>query len=385
MKKILFLHNRYLEPGGEDVAVQNEIDFLKKFYKVDVLYFQNNTKNIFFIVLSLIFVNNIFSNKKISKKIKSFQPDLVYVHNTWFKLSLGFVNIIKKESIPILFKIHNFRYSCTNSFSIKKHLNGKKYCNACGLTSSKNLLFNKYYQASYLKSFFVILHSKKYLKILQSNKYKICLLTNFQKTKMKSLGILDSNLKIIPNPISFEKDFDYSWSKDVVYAGRLSEEKGINELINIFESTDMKDYRLKIIGDGPLLNELKKNIYQKTTLLGKLNNKDTLKHIKNSSIVVTATKLYEGQPTILTEASSYKKPSVFPVTGGIGEFFPKNYEYCFKQFDYIELAKKIKLLIESENKEEVGKKNYEFLKKRFEDNLFVSYFDEIMMKEHNEN
>ena len=30
----------------------------------------------------------------------------------------------------------------------------------------------------------------------------------------------------------------------------------------------MKDYRLKIIGDGPLLNELK-NIYQKTTLLGK--------------------------------------------------------------------------------------------------------------------
>ena len=90
--------------------------------------------------------------------------------------------------------------------------------------------------------------------------------------------------------------------------------------------------------------------------MGKLNNKDTLKHIKNSSIVVTATKLYEGQPTILTEASSYKKPSVFPVTGGIGEFFPKNYEYCFKQFDYIELAKKIKLLIESENKEEVGKK-----------------------------
>ena len=144
----------------------------------------------------LIFVNNIFSNKKISKKIKSFQPDLVYVHNTWFKLSLGFVNIIKKESIPILFKIHNFRYSCTNSFSIKKHLNGKKYCNACGLTSSKNLLFNKYYQASYLKSFFVILHSKKYLKIL--NQTNTNLFITIFKGKMKSLGILDSNLKIIP-------------------------------------------------------------------------------------------------------------------------------------------------------------------------------------------
>ena len=103
MKKILILHNRYREIGGEDIAVQNEIKFLKKFYQVEVLYFENKNNNFIFTALSLLFVNNSLSNKEIKKKIVNFQPDLVYVHNTWFMLSLGFLNKIKKEKIPVLF------------------------------------------------------------------------------------------------------------------------------------------------------------------------------------------------------------------------------------------------------------------------------------------
>lgn len=377
MKKILILHNKYREIGGEDIAVQNEIKFLQKFYEVDVLYFENSSKNFVVTILSLLFVNNSFSNKKIRRKIVDFKPDLVYIHNTWFILSLGFINQIKKKKIPILFKLHNFRYSCTKTFSLKKHLDGKNLCQACGKLDNKKSFFNKYYQSSYIKSFFVILHSKKFLKILMSNEHKISLLTEFQKSKLKSLGIYENNIKIIPNPIIFEKNKPKTWSKEVIYAGRVSEEKGITELIDTFESSDITDYTLKIIGDGPLFKKLNKNKYQKTILLGRLDNETTLKHIENSSIVITATKLYEGQPTILSEASSLGIPCIFPISGGIEEFFPKNYEYSFVQFDYEKLAKKIKLLTSSENKVEVGAKNYEFLKKKLEESQLISNFEEI--------
>ena len=377
MKKILILHNRYQEIGGEDIAVQNEIEFLQKFYKVDVLYFENSNKNFVVTALSLLFVNNIFSNKKIKRKIVNFEPDLVYIHNTWFMLSLGFINQIKKMKIPMLFKLHNFRYSCTKNLSLKKHLNGKNFCQACGKSANKKSFFNKYYQSSYIKSFFVILHSKKFLKILMSNEHKISVLTEFQKSKLKSLGVYESNIKIIPNPIAFKKNTSKTWSKELIYAGRISEEKGINELINTFESSDIKDYTLKIIGEGPLLKKLKKNSYENTILLGRLDNETTLEHIRNSSIVITATKLYEGQPTILSEASSLGIPSIFPISGGIEEFFPKNYEYSFLQFDYQKLAEKIKLLISSENKDQVGAKNYEFLKKKFEESQLISNFEEV--------
>ena len=38
-------------------------------------------------------------------------------------------------------------------------------------------------------------------------------------------------------------------------------------------------------------------------------------------------------------------PSLFPDTGGISEFFPDNYEFKYKQYDYEDLKTKlIKLL-----------------------------------------
>ena len=50
--------------------------------------------------------------------------------------------------------------------------------------------------------------------------------------------------------------------------------------------------------------------------------------------------MYEGQPRLLTEASYLGVPSIFPKFGGMGEFFPKNYELVFNQYDYEDLTKK---------------------------------------------
>ena len=41
-KKVLIVHNKYRNLGGEDLAVENEIVFLKEHFNVEVLYFTNN-------------------------------------------------------------------------------------------------------------------------------------------------------------------------------------------------------------------------------------------------------------------------------------------------------------------------------------------------------
>ena len=46
MKKLLVIHNKYQIIGGEDVAVENEVNILKKHYEVEVLYFDNVIKRI---------------------------------------------------------------------------------------------------------------------------------------------------------------------------------------------------------------------------------------------------------------------------------------------------------------------------------------------------
>ena len=81
-KKILVLHNSYKQYGGEDAAVEDEIELLKKDYIVDYINFKNDNPNSIQEINGLFFNFNNESIKKISSKINLFNPDILYVHNT---------------------------------------------------------------------------------------------------------------------------------------------------------------------------------------------------------------------------------------------------------------------------------------------------------------
>ena len=95
MKKILIIHTRYMNIGGEDIAVDKELQLLNKNYD-KIFIFKNDLSNIISQSLSFILNSNFQSNKKLKNVLKEFKPDVAYVHNTWFKGSLGLFKILKK-------------------------------------------------------------------------------------------------------------------------------------------------------------------------------------------------------------------------------------------------------------------------------------------------
>ena len=125
MEKILIVHTNYQNIGGEDIAVKNEISFLEKYFQVETLLYSNVVKNYFLQAVFFLFNKNIKSMKILEQKISEFKPDIVYVHNTWFKASLGIFKILSKKKIKTIIKLHNFRYFCTKSFLSKRHLENK--------------------------------------------------------------------------------------------------------------------------------------------------------------------------------------------------------------------------------------------------------------------
>ena len=137
---------------------------------------------------------------------------------------------------------------------------------------------------------------------------------------------------------------------------------------------------MRIIGDGPLLEELKikYNTNDKIEFLGILSNKTVLDLIEKSIAVVTATQLYEGQPTLLCEASSLGVPSIFPRSGGIEEFFPENYPLSFNQFDYEDLEKKIKLISKMSELEKIGKNNKNYIFNYLNEKKLIESFNIII-------
>ena len=380
MKKILIIHNRYQNQGGEDVAVENEINFLKKYYLVEEIIFENRFKNYISEIVYLLIGNNYKSARLVKNKINSFSPDVVYVHNTWFKASLSIFKVLQKEKIPLLIKLHNFRYLCTSAFLSKKHLNGKKFCSACGYSESKNGIINKYFKDSWTKSFLILVYGKKYLSILKKDNIKILVLTEFHKKLLSKYKEMQNKVFVFPNLIDIEIKPSVEKENSIVYAGRISEEKGIEQLINAFLSSNLPGVKLKIIGEGPMLKELKNKYPQHNQIefFNFIKNFEVLKHISTSMAVVSATKLYEGQPTLLCEASLLGIPSVYPSTGGIDEFFPNSYELSYRQFDYQDLIIKLKLLSDKKKIEIIGLDNKKFIQDYLNRDNIIKKFKEII-------
>lgn len=375
MKKILVIHNTYQVQGGEDIAVRNEIEFLKKEFNVETIFFNNKIDSYFKQLFYFIMNKNYESIKTVKEKIKIFEPDIIYVHNTWFKASAGIFDLLKNQNIKVLIKLHNFRYRCTNSYMSKIHFKGKTFCECCGLSSNEIGIFNKYFKESFLKSFLVIRYGKKFYKLMSDEKFKLLVLTSFHKEYIESNDI-SKNVEIFRNYINSNIQNTSEYENYFVYAGRISKEKGVLELIESFLAADLKDMQLKIIGDGPALNTLKNKFKHKNVLfLGKLSNFETIEEINNSVGVVTTTKLLEGQPTLLCEASILKKPSIFPKTGGIHEFFPEDYELSYKQFDYQDLISKFKVFSDKENAVRIGNENYKYIKNLLDER---SLLDDLM-------
>ena len=57
----------------------------------------SNLLDFFFDILSFFFKSNIRTNRKFKETLDQFNPDIVYIHNTWFKVNLGIFDILKKE------------------------------------------------------------------------------------------------------------------------------------------------------------------------------------------------------------------------------------------------------------------------------------------------
>ena len=307
--------------------------------------------------------------------LEEFQPDIVYIHNTWFKVNLGIFKILKNKKIKVILKIHNFRYECGRHLFAKQHSPKNKRCDACGFERPFLFVLNKYYKDSYIKSIALYFYSLKFFDILKNYPMTLLALNDFHKSKLIEKGVVEEKIEVFHNPIKFDKDITKDKNSYLVYAGRISKEKGVEEVIKSWLNSDISHFDLYIIGDGELKSYLKKKYkYKNLIFMGYLPNEEVLEYIKHAKAVVTATKLYEGQPRLLCEASSLGTISIYPSFGGMNEFFPEDYKYSFEQFNYKDLEKKLNLLNEELVFEEaVSEVKINILEKLNEKNIYLSF------------
>lgn len=119
------------------------------------------------------------------------------------------------------------------------------------------------------------------------------------------------NVYLIPNIIGepFENITEIEFSKktnQLIYVGRLDQEKNVKSIIDILSETDLKDFHLKIIGEGSEMNNLKrqvkeKNLDPKVIFTGRLSIHEIKNELLKSKIFLF-TSINEAFGMVLLEA-----------------------------------------------------------------------------------
>ena len=287
--KIFQLHNKYRYFGGEDSVVDEEAKLLRSNdHEVNQLIRDNSKELISFQDKLSTFKNISYSQNSIEILNKEILeqgiPDIVHVHNIFPLWSNSVFDFFYKKKIPIIMTLHNYR-----------------------LIWEKLSLFNKdrerygYFKDSYIGSFVISKFINK-RKDLLKNVSKFITHTEFTKQEFSRYVIPKDKLVIKPNFLnSTDKTIKSILEKDnAIFASRISKEKGVLTLIKAFEKIDIE---LDVLGDGPLLNKIKKdNINHNIKFHGSLSRDNVSKFINNSKFLVFPSEWYESFPMTILEA-----------------------------------------------------------------------------------
>jgi glycosyltransferase involved in cell wall biosynthesis len=308
--RILQIHNKYLEKGGEDTVVLNERLLLQQNgHEVALCEFDNkDLDSLSKIALLGKTIFNIQAYKKVKKEIDAFKPDVVHIHNVFYTASPSIFFALKKNNTPSVMTLHNYRFGCIQGLLFRDNV-------VCQLCLDKKTAFYgiKYrcFKDSYAKSLQLSLVNKFHQWALRYHNpvKKYIFLAEFTKNLLSSaLSIQTDNWTIKPNYVG---DFGYSPMSEradyYLFVGRLNEQKGIHLLIDYFIKNKKN---LKIIGSGPSEDFVKQAAatHPNIDYLGYADNAFIIKKLKKSKGLFVPSLTYEGQPLSILEAFSTGTP-----------------------------------------------------------------------------
>jgi glycosyltransferase involved in cell wall biosynthesis len=138
----------------------------------------------------------------------------------------------------------------------------------------------------------------------------------------KKMGL---NVYHIPNSIDIDSlsiKSDRRYKKQIIFAGRLSLEKGVNVLLDLIKILP-QDINLIILGSGPKENLLKNLKKSNVNYLGYLPKNETISLIRGSDILIQPS-LIEGISSTILEAMACKVPVITTNVGGNKELIKHN-------------------------------------------------------------
>lgn len=253
--------------------------------------------------------------EKANALMDDFRPDVVHLNNIHSYLSPIIGELAHKRGIRVVWTLHDYKLLCPRYDCMR---NGKELCEKC-FTDKRNVLRYRCMKDSLTASILA------YIETMAWNRKRIEAFTDvficpslFMAEKMAQGGFDRRKLRVLPNFINTEKCRQKRGSKGnyYCYCGRLSHEKGLRTLI---EAANALPYRLIVVGDGPLAQNLKQIAASHVVFAGFRTWNEIAEIAGKARFTVLPSEWYENCPLSVIESLCLGTPVLGARIGGIPE------------------------------------------------------------------
>jgi glycosyltransferase involved in cell wall biosynthesis len=231
---------------------------------------------------------------------------IIHIHSWYKALSASIFKAIHDAKFVYTVTLHDYSLVCPNAglydYRRRKNCELKPLSLSCVIKNCDS--------RSYLHKIWRLL--RHYIQILFGKvpKKKITLVSvsSFSEKIYRPLLRRDIKLKYISNPIDCSKNIpaDPSKSKNILYVGRMSIEKGVDILA---EAARRIGCSVNFVGDGPMLEFLRVN-YPSNQYYGWQQRVRVMQEISSARCIVLPSVWYETQGLVVLEAAALGVPAI---------------------------------------------------------------------------
>lgn len=328
--RILQIFNRYVDIGGEEVAVAQisaELGANHDFRSItfDSQIWADETGVLSRVRQFFLMAWNPESIRKVREQVQEFRPDVVVLHNIMPVGSAGLYVYLKRCGVPVVHFIHNFRPFSVNGYCWG---NGKLLPQGLRKNFIPEILAGAWQHSRFRTGWYGLLIWLLHLLGTYKRIDGWIAISEFMKNTFVQAGIDENRIRVISHswqPQCTGEDLKKSAGEEdasiFLFLGRITEEKGLRVLLEAWKLFEQSSScgRLIIAGDGPLAEEVRQRCegMQRACYVGFQSGDEKRRLLQTCKALVVPSVWWEPLGLVLYEAYDYGKPVLAARSGGI--------------------------------------------------------------------
>lgn len=256
------------------------------------------------------------ARRKLTKICESFKPDIIHLGNINFQLTPSVIDAASSLKIPIVQTVHDSQMVCPNHLMLKSGT--VEPCTRCVGSSKWGCALNSCIHGSRIKSIIgsiegeVYRHTGSYGRVS-----KFICPSRFIESILLREDRFKGRTTVLGNFIDIKPDAGYEKKDYVLYFGRLSPEKGIDNMMKAFKK--LKDIRFIIAGSGPMEELAAQSSGGNIEFVGFKSGDELKKLVAEARFSFYPSICYENCPLSVLESMALGTPVLASRIGGIPE------------------------------------------------------------------